>query len=170
MSLRQRHNRILRWSLAGAALLHVLVLYLVAWDRPTHVFARDTELVEIGDPGLGGVPVRVLFAPPAITAGPDSVWQEPAGRVLSSEIAVALPPGCVLADLGPTGMGSGVVRLAVSETGHADAVEVVETSGSWCWDGMLGKVAGSLLYRWLPSERFPAPVDVLQPVTVSLVE
>ena len=149
--------------------MHVAVLFLVTWDRPTHVFARDTEIVEIGEAAMSGIPVRAFFSPPDIAVGADSVWQEPPGRVLSHEIAVALPPGCGLEDLGSSAVGRGVIHLRVSESGHAEPVEVAESSGNWCWDGMLGKVAGSLLYRWLPSVEFPAPVDVYQPVTVTLV-
>lgn len=168
--LRQQNRRILAWSLGVAAVAHVAVLLLVSWDRPTHVFARDTEIVEIGEAAMSGLPVRAFFSPPRITVTADSLWREPPGRVLSSELAVALPPGCDLEDLGPSAVARGVVRLRVSDTGHAEPVEVAQSSGNYCWDGMLGKVAGSLLYRWLPSDEHPAPVDVYQPLTVTLVE
>ena len=39
--------------------------------------------------------------------------------------------------------------------------------GDACGDQVIETVAGDLLYHWLPSERFPAPVDLIQPVTLT---
>ena len=39
------------------------------------------------------------------------------------------------------------------------------STGSACGDATLARVAGDLWYRWLPSEEFPAPVDVVQPLS-----
>ena len=60
--LRQQNRRILRWSLAAAAVLHIAVLFLVTWDRPTHVFARETEIVEIGEAAMARLQSRMESA------------------------------------------------------------------------------------------------------------
>jgi len=43
----------------------------------------------------------------------------------------------------------------------------VRSSGIRCADDLLERVAGDLLYHWLPSEDFPAPVELTQPMRLS---
>lgn len=159
----------LRWSLAVAVALHIGALVLITWDGPGVRFGGDEDWVEFADGGWGALPVRVFFSPPSMQVTPDSIWQEPAGRVLSTEVAIAPPAGCGSDDWGSTsGVGSGVVHVRVRESGHAEAIAVVTSAGSYCWDAVLVDLAGDLLYRWLPSEELPAPVEVFQPLTVTV--
>lgn len=168
--VRRQERRILWWSLTAAALLHVVALVVITWDGSGLRFGEDEDWVEFADGGWSGVPVRVFFSPPSMQVTPDSVWQEPIGRVLSTEVAIAPPAGCEIEDWRETaGVGSGVVHVRVRESGHAEAVGVVTSAGSYCWDQVLVDLAGDLLYRWLPSESLPAPVEVYQPLTVTMV-
>ena len=56
----------------------------------------------------------------------------------------------------------------VNERGRVDSVQVTRSSGSYCWDRALASIAGDLWYRWLPTELFPAPIRLYQPVSLSL--
>lgn len=168
--VRRQERRVLRWSLGVAVVLHLGALFLITWDRPGISFGPDGDWVEFADGGWGALPVRVFFSPPAIQVTPDSVWQEPAGRVLSTQVSITPPSGCDIEDWAPTsGVGSGVVHVRVRDSGHAEAVAISTSAGSYCWDAVLSDLAGDLLYRWLPSGDFPAPVDVFQPLTVTIV-
>ena len=55
----------------------------------------------------------------------------------------------------------------VDEGGRTDDVEIEQSTGDACADEVLSRVAGDLWYRWLPSEEFPAPVDLVQPITLA---
>lgn len=63
----------------------------------------------------------------------------------------------------------GSVRLRVKVTGRVDVTGVVRSSGIRCADDLLERVAGDLLYHWLPSEDFPAPVELTQPMRLSVM-
>lgn len=168
--VRRQERRILRRSLAAAALLHVAALVWITWDGPGLRFGGDDDWAEFAEGGWGGLPVRVFFSPPSMQVTPDSVWQEPLGRVLSTEVSITPPSGCGAEEWRSTsGVGSGVVHVRVKETGHAEAVAMRTSAGSYCWDAVLVDLAGDLLYRWLPSESLPAPVEVYQPLTVTVV-
>ncbi len=166
--LRRRHRRILRWSLAIAALLHVAALWFLPWFRPDAGGAAGAELVEATSPIPGGVLFNVYFGPPAIVASDDSVSREPASRFLKTSRVAAPPAGCRGEPWMARESASGSVRLVVAEDGHADATEVLESSGSPCWDHLLMGIAGDLRFHWIPNSRFPAPVVVHQPVTLSV--
>jgi hypothetical protein len=59
---------------------------------------------------------------------------------------------------------SGQVRLRVGDSGEAALVGVAEGTGNACFDRLLAMVADALQYEWLPDVRFPAPVELVQPV------
>ena len=164
--LRARHRRVLFWSFGVAALLHVAVLVI----RPTYqvepFVGSGLEMVPGDSTGMPGTPVTLFFGPPEIRGLEGVIHVEPVDRILEVPRAVDLSPACI-ADAGRR-TASGRVRLSVGVLGYTDVVALEEGTGIPCWDSVLRAVAADLWYRWLPSERFPAPVDVIQPVTVSL--
>jgi hypothetical protein len=166
--LRRRDRRVFRWSFAIAVLVHGLVLAFGPWFRTEPVSLSETELVESGPPALGGVPVEVLFGPPAIVVAADSVETQPPGRVLRASRAIPPPVGCASNDWLAREGAAGSVRLTLRETGRVETVAIVEGTGDRCWDMIVAGLAGDLLYRWLPSVRFPMPVELVQPVAVTL--
>lgn len=166
--LRRRDRRVFRWSFGIAVVAHGLVLAFGPWFRSDPVSLSATELVERGPPTLGGVPVEVFFGPPAIVLAEDSLEMQPPGRVLRASRAVPPPVGCASNDWLARGSAEGRVRLTLRETGRVETVAILEGTGDRCWDMIVAGLAGDLLYRWLPSERFPMPVELVQPVTVTL--
>jgi hypothetical protein len=166
--LRRRDRRVFRWSFAIAVVVHGLVLAFGPWFRTEPVSLSATELVESGPPALGGIPVDVFFGPPAIVLAADSLETQPPGRVLRAFRAIPAPVGCATNDWLARESAAGSVRLTLRETGRVETVEIVEGTGDRCWDMIVAGLAGDLLYRWLPSERFPMPVELVQPVTVTL--
>ena len=167
--LRRRHRKILWWSLGVAAAAHVAV-FALSPDFETQ------PLVE-ADEDRGGPTrwtreprvIEVLFGPPTIRAADGSLWTEPAERVLRTERVTQFPAGCEALgseEAHPLQVG---LRLRVSESGHATVLGVAESTGNACGDAVLAVVASSLRYHWLPNERFEAPVELTQPVTLAAV-
>lgn len=167
-AVRRRDRRVYAWSFAVAVVVHALVLFFGPWFRSDPVWRSDTELVA-GDPvDLSGLPVALFFGPPAIEVDGGAISQEPSHRVLHARRLVAPPPGCGPGDWSNPPTASGDVRLVVNAEGLVDEVRLTGSTGYRCWDALVMRVAGDLLYHWLPSERFPAPVELHQPITVSL--
>ena len=52
-------------------------------------------------------------------------------------------------------------------SGHTLVDGIEESTGDECADQVILTLANDLFYRWIPSERFPAPVDLIQPVTLT---
>ena len=114
--------------------------------------------------------LNVRFGPPAITTEDGVFRTEPPRGELRTQRLVRLPAEC--AALSPRGRTflTGRVRLRVDASGNASVVELTEGTGEWCGDEALTTVADALRYRWLPDERFPAPVELVQPVMLAEVE
>lgn len=162
--LRRRHRRVLAWSLAAAALLHVVVFLVLPGLR--------TEGMDVGDGRLEGVNasrgalVDVLFGPPEISEADGTTWQEPPERRLQVVRLVRLPADCTVLRESDAERVGGRVRLTVDAAGQVDVVRVTEGTGHACADRVITQLAGDLHYHWLPDERFAAPVDLIQPVTL----
>jgi hypothetical protein len=60
----------------------------------------------------------------------------------------------------------GYVRLQVLASGRTLVAGIDESTGDRCADRVILDLARDLLYRWIPNERFPAPVQLIQPVTL----
>ena len=151
------------WVLAG--LLHV-VLFLVVPVRDA--LARPGLSLELAEaPAPGATLLDLYFGPPAISGSSGRVSVEPPERFLETERLVHVPAACraVIRSSGNDIRGS--VRLRVKVTGRVDVTGVVRSSGIRCADDLLERVAGDLLYHWLPSEDFPAPVELTQPMRLS---
>ena len=166
--LRRRHRKIFGWSLAIAIAAHALVLFFGPWFRADSLSGSGTELLGEGSAPLDGLAVNVIFHPPAIVDGSGSRSQEPDWRVLSASRLIPAPPSCQRHDWFTNDFAKGEVRLVVGASGRPDSVSVSETSTDRCWDGVMLGLASDLRYRWLPSDRFPAPVELFQPVTLTL--
>lgn len=166
--LRARHRKIFAWSLGAAVVLHVALFWLAPTFHAEPLGGMEVQgYVETGTDG----PLLVLglfFGPPTIFPGDGESWTEPAERVLEAGRIVRLSPECEGYGLGAPLSGS--ARLRVDGAGYAMDVEVAESTGEPCADEALTIVADALRYHWLPNERFPAPVEVVQPVTLVEVE
>ncbi len=165
--LRRRHRRVLRWSFGIAVLFHAVVLIFVPWYRAEPLAGGGTELVGPRVPAWGSVAVDAFFGPPAIVRADGAAAREPDTRVLRASRLVPPPAGCEAHDWLAREEAGGEVRLEVDATGRVSSVEVTAGTGDRCWDEVLRGLASDLLYRWLPSERFPAPVELYQPLTLT---
>jgi hypothetical protein len=165
--LRQRHRRVSRWSLGIAVLLHVLVFMFWPGLRVESPDVSDPES-RVGEPAQGRPTyVEATFGPPDIFEADGTLSRQ--DRELEADHILLLPPGCVVLseDARPP---AGRVRLRVWKSGRTDVVELAESTGSECGDEVITALADALWYRWLPNERYPAPVDLIQPVTLMRAE
>jgi hypothetical protein len=163
--LREQSRRVLGWSLGIAALIHVAVFYFVSWSGTEGESGSGLTLLATAQ--WTGAPVDVFFGPPKIFEPDGTLSTEAPDRVLEAARAIRLPPACSASALEVGTPGSGSVRLSVNGRGRVDSVALNESTGNACWDGVATQVAADLWYRWLPSDRFPAPVELLQPITVA---
>ena len=167
---RAKQRRVLAWSLGGAVVLHGVAFALLPGRASTpHV---NDAAIDVSSPRVATgerVSLEVRFGPPTISA-PDGVrWKEPPGRRLQTLHVTTLPAGCEDMFAKQGARFGGDVRLVVRESGFVDAVELTRPTGFACGDAVLRSVAGALRYHWLPNERFPAPVDLVQPVNFGVV-
>ncbi len=165
--LRKKQNKILAWSLAFAAVFHAALFLLWPTMTVEPLPVTDTPIlaaVPIVGPALM---VDVHFGPPRIFESDGAVSVEPPERVLETSRILSVPTGCQnLVGQGRT-PARGRVRLRVVASGHTLVDGIEESTGDKCADQVILTLANDLLYRWIPSERFPAPVDLIQPVTLT---
>lgn len=166
--LRRQHRKILGWSIAVAVVAHVLVLFFGPWFPSSLATGPRTELVEGTAPPFGGLAVTVIFDAPALEEEDGSLAQEPDWRILSASRSIPPPIACRDHDWLALPFAKGRVWMTVGDTGRPDTVTVAESTGDRCWDGVMVGLAGDLRYRWLPNDDFAAPVEVFQPVTLTL--
>jgi len=166
-ALRARDRRVLSWSLLAAVVIHGLVF--------AYWLTRPEDVARGGGMGLTaqeqsettGIQVDLHFGPPDIEAPDGTRWKEGPERFLTAHRIVQLSSFCHrLTQDGQTPV-TGIARLRVDATGRVERVEVAQGTGDPCGNAAMTAVASDLLYRWLPNERFPAPVDLLQPVTIT---
>lgn len=164
--LRERYRRILAWSLVAAVAAHVAVFVLAPRFRAGPLGSADLDVDTIGVAGGANAFVDVLFGPPSVRESDGRTWTAPDDRILPAERGVRLERQC-LALLRPDRTPlHGRVQLRVKASGRVDVLALPGSTGDPCGDRILEDVAGDLWYHWLPSARFPAPVDVVQPVTL----
>ncbi len=163
--LRRRHRKILMWSLGIAIGVHAAVFALSPTfeAEPMDGSGRTPDVVRPSD----AVPtfLDVLFGPPTIT-GPDGTTHVEARR-LEKALAVKLPSGCTAFGTNSPVALEGRVELSVDGTGDSNVVKITERTGVPCVDDVMTGLARDLRYHWLPDERFPAPVHLVQPVTMT---
>jgi hypothetical protein len=165
---RRRERRIVWGSLLLAAAVHLLAFAI--FPRIQFSVLDDTRYGEevLRRYVLGGMAVDVHFGPPRIRTPGGGVAVEPPDRVLESRNL-----GLGELEVHPTCAGSfeahlppweGSVRLQVGRGGLVTVEGIAESTGDRCVDAALLNTAGALLYRWLPSEDYPAPVQLEQPM------
>jgi hypothetical protein len=164
--LRDKHRKIMLWSLAMAVVLHIALFALSPTFRTEPLNAPDLQLAPpIPAQGTLGL-VDILFGPPTIHRPDGSTWTEPPDRFLEAERLVQLPPDCEALGHPDQEPLTGKIRLRVYSSGRVSVLELEGNTGDPCGDRALTDVASALLYHWLPNERFPAPVEVTQPVEI----
>jgi len=167
--LRRQHRRVLAWGFSVAAILHIGAFLLLPGLRTES--AGISKLVLEGVPAVGGAMVDVRFGPPEIRRPDGAIVREPSQRTLQVVRLRRLPADCDVQGWATEVGVSGSVRLRVGVDGRAENPEIASSTGSRCADWLLTTLAGDLRYLWLPNERFPAPVELVQPVTlVEVVE
>lgn len=81
--------------------------------------------------------------------------------------AIGGPPTMVLLVFGPPTLTKKSGGTWTEPPDHMlRTTKLTRSTGDRCGDEILTEMADALVYHWLPTERFPAPVDLLQPVTV----
>lgn len=163
---RSRYRKVLTWSLAVAAGVHVAIFALSPDFEIEPLDGSRAEVVATDSQRTPSTALEVLFGPPMITAPDGSALREPPDRILRAARVTELPPLCVHLASELRLPQSGAIRLQVNAAGHAEVVEVFESTGDPCVDNILANTADALRYHWLPDERFPAPVLLVQPVTL----
>lgn len=158
-------RRVMLWSLAIAAVVHVVVLLSLPSLRSSELKELSDQTDELALVTGSAIALDLFFGPPAIRGAAGGLSFEPPERVLSEGRAVFVSANCKRLIEESTDVLHGTVRLSVLETGLVEVIGVVETTGTVCGDYVIERVAGDLLYRWLPSDEFPAPVELVQPLT-----
>lgn len=171
--LRQRYRRVFTVSLLIAAGIHVLIFIASPDFRvdPQFQLASNPDLV-VGemDADSRWAIVNVFFGRPEILSDDGTVRREPPERVLEVyAVAVAssvLPHRCHLRNEFDVLPAEGRVRVQVDGGGLVVWDRIEESDGDVCRDALLTTMSGSLWYQWIPNDRFPAPVELIQPVRV----
>jgi hypothetical protein len=167
----RRQRRIILTSIGIAVVAH-LVFFLVA---PHLRFSVTSDRI-FGEAAmerlvLGDLAVDLHFGPPRILLPDGSRAEEPPDRFLeASNMALrVLEVSPVCADSFRPGLPpfEGEVRLQVGREGRVTVMGLEARTGDRCADAALLSAAESLWYRWLPDDRYPAPVDLVQPLRVS---
>lgn len=166
--LRSKHRKVLAWSIAAAVAIHVGVFVLAPEFKVEPLGGLDGEN-NAGDPMpiLAPRVLSVFFGPPTIAMPDGTEWQEPDDRVLEAVRVTEFPPECAANAQAELTQQRGSVRLRVNQGGRAAVIDLVEGTGDPCGDRLLKSVAGALHYHWLPNTRFPAPVELVQPLTLA---
>lgn len=166
--VRSRNRRALAWSILIAAVLHGIVFLLSpTWEtKPGDGWTAEVQSEEPPPEFEIPVLVRVHFGPPAIEASDGTFQREPADRMLEAEHVIRFPEECREPVEATGRLPSGSVRLRLDWRGRVTTAAVEESAGYACGDELIRSVAEALWYRWLPSERYPAPVELVQPVAL----
>ncbi len=155
------------WSFGLAALLHIAVFVLWPGFRIELLPGSDGRGETVSEAEGSPTFVDVFFGPPDIFEIDGTLSREPPERVLEADRVLQLPTECATLSQEGRTPAYGRVRLRVRPSGRADVIGIAQSTGDECGDDVIETVAGDLLYHWLPSERFPAPVDLIQPVTLT---
>jgi len=168
--LRRRDRKVFYWSLVAAVAIHVAVVLLVPTFHPESVPVPEAE-TEPGRPVLARpILVQAVFGPPTLAGPEEHSWTEPPERVLDAQRLVLLEGSCMALARNNGPAVRGELRLHVGWAGHARVLHVTESTGYACSDEVLKELGGALRYHWLPNERFPAPLELDQPIQLMEAE
>ena len=164
--LRRRDRRVFGVALLVAALLHVVVFVAFPGFRVEVLGTPDIELDTAGIAGGANASVELHFGPTVVRLADGGAWTAPPDRFLEADRPIRLARRCRrLAGLEHP-LAGGSVGLRIKVSGRVDVLGLVSSTGDPCVDGIISEAAGALWYHWLPNDRFPAPLDVEQPVTL----
>jgi hypothetical protein len=164
---RRKERRVYAWGIGAAVVLHLVAFFLMPSFRSDPPTDPSFEAQWGAAPAGAPVVVDLLFGPPTIT-GVDGVPRtEPPERLLEADRLVLMPDDCVALAAQRRAPFTGSVQLLVKASGRVDVLGVVESTGAACVDAVIRTVAGDLWYHWLPDDRFPPPVRVIQPMSLT---
>jgi hypothetical protein len=168
--LRKRSRRVFAISLAAAVAVHVAILFGVPSFR-VRILGPSGTKANVDAVATTWQRFNVFFGPPEITAPDGSLHVEPASRVLEADNVkisdLRQPESCngrTVASIVPT---AGRVQVQVNESGRVAMAEIARSTGDACRDAILTDIASALWYQWIPNDRFPAPLDLVQPLRVA---
>jgi len=172
--VRRRSNVIFALSFMVALGVHVLV-FRFGPTFETALFERNKGPGVIDVPVGGdsiGIFLNVMFYPPDIFTDSGELRTEPPERVLDARhvnvAGVLSSEPCEGRDRGSVAPVAGRVKVRVNEHGRVVRAEVRESTGDPCRDAVIAGIASSVWYRWLPNDAVPAPVDLIQPMRVTM--
>ena len=162
--LRRRHRKVLGWSLAGGLLLHLGAALLITWPDAE---GRTILGEQMAAGAWTGPPIAFIFGPPTIRGRADGGSDEVVDRTLEAERSLPLPAECGRTP-GAASSAPARLHLRLDEQGRVSTLSLAGSTGDPCWDAVAMEVAPHLHYQWLPSPRFPHPVELEQPVWMEL--
>lgn len=162
--LRARFRRVLLASIGVAVVVHVAVFVLWPEMRADPADGWSAEPRAAASGVATPLQLRVAFGPPEIRDAEGRPQR--VDRRLEAEHLLALPAECARGRTSGSLPARGTVSLVVRRSGRTDVQALVETSGDPCTDALITAAADALDYRWLPNDTFPAPVELVQPVTL----
>lgn len=169
--LRRRGRRIFWYSMLAAVAVHVLI-FAGSPDFETQPLPdRRGDVIESEPGGATGTRfVDVFFGPPAIRDAEGVLRKEPPDRVLEARAVdfdgLRLSFDCRERTMDEMVPVTGHVRLSLDAAGSVTEERIEEGSGDPCRDQVLTGIAAKVTYEWLPDDRFPAPVELVQPMRV----
>ena len=164
--LRRQHRRVYGASLLIAVVLHVVAFITFPGLRGEVIVTPDLELDTVGNVGVANAWVDLLFGPTEVRIAGDAHWTAPPERFLEADRPIRLPDRCLHLAGNTQPRRVARVGLRIKPSGRVDVLGMVSGTGSSCADDIIAEAAGALWYHWLPNDRFPAPLDVEQPVTL----
>lgn len=167
--LKAQHRKIFVRSLALAVVVHIAVFVFSPTFRANLPFGSALEDLGPLLPSEAPIFVEALFGPPTITGTDGGRWTEPPDRVLEARRGIEIPRECVGQDWVRGSVATAEVKLRVRPSGLVNVLGLARSSGNECFDEVLVRLAGALHYHWLPNGRFPAPVELVQPVSLTEV-
>ncbi len=168
--LRRRNRKIFLWSFGGAAVLHLVVLGFTPPFSPKGIGEGATPSSRPGGELVDPLVVDAFFGPPTLVRDDGTLVVEPPSRTLAArnlEVGGEVRGRrCLPSFEGRSTPVYAMLRLEVGESGRVAESEIHRATGDPCTDALMVAIGRSLRYHWLPSEAFPAPVHLLQPVMV----
>ena len=163
--VRERDRRVLTWSLIVAGILHAGAFVYWSGLRAAPPPGGGVGMVPDSSVQEPDTRLELHFGPPTIFGADGAPSREPPDRFLEVDRLVHLS-GCAarVVDLAMPVRGS--ARLTVNGSGRVDDASLVRSTGDDCGDAAVRRVASALLYHWLPNDRYTAPVNLIQSVTI----
>jgi hypothetical protein len=174
--LRRRNRRIFGASMAVAVVVHAAIFVGSPTFQADPIWTdtvRTRAPADAEDPTATRWFVDVFFGPPAIVTGDGSRWQEPPERTLEARAfnvgALRITTACANRPREVLVPADAAVALRLDGSGRVARARIERSSRDACRDEIVVKIANRLWYHWIPNDRFPAPVDLVQPMRIRAV-